>query len=117
MPQGSVLRPLLFLIYINDIVDNIRSEEKLFADDTSLFTVVYDVDIAADQLNRDLDIISDWTHQWKMQIDPDKSKKAVQVIFSQKKEAVAHPPMFFSGSEVVVKAENKHPGMIPDSMV
>ena len=58
--QGSVLGLLLFLVYINDLVDNISSEAKLFADDTSLFTVVYDVDIAADQLNRDLEIISNW---------------------------------------------------------
>ena len=45
-------------MYINDLVDNISSEAKLFADETSLFTVVYDVDIAADKLNRDLDVIS-----------------------------------------------------------
>ena len=58
-----MLGPLLFLIYTNDLVDNISSEEKLFADDTSLFTVVYDADIASDQLNRDLEIISNWAHQ------------------------------------------------------
>ena len=63
MLQGSVLGPLFFLVYINDLVDNISSKAKLFADDTSLFTVVHDVDIAADILNRDLDVISDWTHQ------------------------------------------------------
>ena len=44
----SPISPLLFLVYINNLVDNISSEAKLFADDTSLFTVVYDVDIAAD---------------------------------------------------------------------
>ena len=58
VPQGSVLGPLFFLIYINDLEDNVSSEAKLFADDTSLFTVVYDVDIAANKLNRYLDIIS-----------------------------------------------------------
>ena len=64
VPQGSVLGPLFFLIYINDLVDdNVSSEAKLFADDTSLFTVVYDVDIAADKLNRDLDIISNCAQQ------------------------------------------------------
>ena len=84
VPQGSVLGPLLFLIYINDLVDNISSGAKLFADDTSLFTVVYDVDIAANQLNRDLEIISNWAHQWKIQFNPDKNKQAVQVIFFQK---------------------------------
>ena len=62
-PQGSVRAPLLFLIYINDLVDNISSEAKLFADDNLLFTVVYEVDIAADKLNRDLEIISNWAHQ------------------------------------------------------
>ena len=112
MPQGSVLGPLFFLIYINDSVDNISSEAKLFADDTSLFTVVHDADIAADQLNRDLEIISNWAQQCKMQFNPDKNKQAVQVIFSQKKEAVAHQPVFFNGSEVVVKAEYKHLGII-----
>ena len=81
-----MLGPLLFLIYINDLVDNISSEAKLFADDTALFTVVYDVDIAADQLNRDLKVISNWAHQWKMQFNPDKNKQAVQVFFSQKKK-------------------------------
>ena len=110
-----MLGPLLFLIYINDLVDNISSEAKLFADDTSPFTVIYDVDIAADQLNRDLEIISNWAHQWKIQFNPDKNKQAVQVIFSQKKEAVAHATLFFNGFETVVKAEHKYLGMILDS--
>ena len=48
------------------------------------------------------------------QFNPDKNKQAVQVIFSQKKEAIAHPPVFFNGSEVVIKTEHKHLGMIID---
>ena len=87
VPQGSVLGPLFFLIFINDLVD-VSSEAKLFADDTSLFTVVYDVDIAVDKLNRDLDIISNWEHQWKMQFNPDINKQAIQVIFCWKKGTV-----------------------------
>ena len=103
VPQGSVLGPLLFLIYINDLVDNISSEAKLFADDTSLSTVVYDVDIAADQLNRDLKVISNWAHQWKMQFNPDKNKQAVQVIFSQKKKQLLIHPCFSMGLKWLLK--------------
>ena len=88
VPQGSELGPLFFLVYINDLVENVSSDAKLFADDTSLFTVVYDEGIAADQLNRDLKVISDWAYQWKMQFNPDKNKQAIQVIFHIKEQSL-----------------------------
>ena len=66
VPQGSVLGPLFFLVYINDLVDDLGSDAKRFADDTSLFTVVYNETVAADQLNRDLKVVTDWAYQWKM---------------------------------------------------
>ena len=50
-----------------------------------------------------------------MQFNPDKDKQAIQVIFSQKKDTPVHPPLFFNGSEVVIKAERKHLGMKLDS--
>ena len=97
MPQGCVLGPLYFLIYINDLLDNINSEAKLFADDTSLFKVVYEVDIAANKQNRDLEIMSTWAYQWKMQFNPDKNKQAIQVIFSQERDTPVRPPLFLMG--------------------
>ena len=115
VPQGSVLGPLLFLVYINDLVHNISSDAKLFADDTSLFTVVYDENIAAEQLNRDLKIIAEWAYQWKMQFNPDVTKQAVQVIFSQKRDKPIHPPIYFNESGVVTKSEQRHLAMILDS--
>ena len=57
IPQGSVLGPLLFLVYINDLADNLLSDVRLFADDTSLFHVVSDADISADVVNNDLKTI------------------------------------------------------------
>ena len=53
-PQSSILGPLFFPIYINDIVADIHSSIKLFADDTSLYMIVDDPVDAAETLNTDL---------------------------------------------------------------
>ena len=54
VPQGSIVGPLLFLIYIGNLADGLSSNAKLFADDTSLFSVIYDSLITTSQLNSDL---------------------------------------------------------------
>ena len=64
VPQGSVLGPLLFLVFINDIVDIVHSEIKVFADDTSLYLTVDNPITAAASLNIDLSSIDDWFKQW-----------------------------------------------------
>ena len=84
VPQGSVLGPLLFLIYINDLPDGITSICKIFADDTSLFSKVLDVNKSVNELNSDLEKINQWAYQWKMQFNPDPKKQANEVIFSCK---------------------------------
>ena len=58
MPQGPILEPLLFFIYINDLSDDLSTNTKLFADDTSLFSVVCDINTSAAHLNNDLREIS-----------------------------------------------------------
>ena len=69
VPQGSVLGPLLFLIYINDLEKTIKSHVKFFADDTMLFSVVNNPEISANELNHDLKVKSQWAYQWKMKFN------------------------------------------------
>ena len=63
VPQGSILGPLLFLIYINDFPNGLKSNEKLFADDASLFTLVKDKNESTSILNNDLLLISKWDYE------------------------------------------------------
>ena len=62
VPQGSVLGPLLYLIYINDLEKGIN----FFADDTSLFSIVTDSTLTASELNHDLKLIEQWASLWQM---------------------------------------------------
>ena len=63
VPQGSILGPLFFLIYINELSDGLTSNPKLFADDTSLFSVFPNINLTTNDLNGDLIKISDWAFQ------------------------------------------------------
>ena len=90
-----MLGPLLFLIFINDLPDGRTSLCKIFADDTSLFSKVYDIDISAKELNSDLENISKWAFQWKMQFNPDPNKQANEVYFSKKNRKQFSSPCCF----------------------
>ena len=63
VPDESILELLLFLIYINDLSHNFSLTAKIFADDTSIFSVVHDIDSSKKQLNDDLKKISDMVNQ------------------------------------------------------
>ena len=95
VPQGSILGPLLFLIYINDLAENISSDPKLSADDTSLFSVVRGLNTSANEINDDLKKVEAWAHQWKMSFNPDPLKQMQEVIFSRKRNKPHYPDIFF----------------------
>ena len=113
--QGSILGPLLFFIYINDLSDDLSTTAKLFADDTSLFSIVQNAITSASHLNHDLSKISNWTFQWKMSFNPDPSKKAQEVIFSRKIQKTCRPSICFNNKSVKQVPSQKHLGLILDS--
>ena len=115
VPQGSVLGPLLFLIYINDLEANIKSRIKFFADDTMLFSIVHDVQTSANELNHDLLVIQKWAYQWKMEFNPDPTKQATELLFSCKKNKNNHPPLIFNRQVVKNVEYHKHLGLILDT--
>ena len=115
VPQGSILGPLLFLIYINDFSDNLASNPKLFADKTSLFSAVKNVNASNIDLNNDLKKIGEWSFQWKMSFNPDSNKQAEELIFSRKVQTTNHPSLFFNENVVPETTLQKHLGLFLDS--
>ena len=115
VPQGSILGPLFFLVYINDLTENLKCNVKLFADDTSLFTVIKNSNTAAEDMNHDLELIRQWAHDWRMSFNPDLQKQAVEIIFSRKRNKIDHPGILFNNTLVKKVEEHKHLGLVLDS--
>ena len=104
------------MIYINNLPDGITSICKIFADDTSLFTKVLDINESTNKLNTDLKKITKWAHQWKMQFNPDTNKQANEVIFSRKlTNNLSYPPVRFNNNDIVKCPDQKHLGIVLDS--
>ena len=108
VPQGSRLGPLLFIIYMNDIIEDIESDILIFADDTSLMATGSDPAETAQQLNRDLQRISSWATKWKVLFNAKKSK---DVIFS-KKCLNNSPPLLLNETVIERVNTHKHLGLI-----
>ena len=72
VPQGSVLGPLLFLIYINDLPDGIKSNIKLFADDATIYIDFENKTEAENKLNEDMKCIKVWADKWLVNFSPTK---------------------------------------------
>ena len=74
VPQGSVLGPLLYLLYINDITDSLGNLARLFADDTSLSYSGKNFDFMQIEINNDLQILDQWAKTWFIDFNPKKLK-------------------------------------------
>lgn len=110
VPQGSVLGPLLFLVYINDIVENLTCHVKLFADDTILYVDLDNCQQSADVLNYNLRIIQDWADKWLVNFNPDKTK--LLNISNKRNHKLNDHPIVFRDVQCDSVKEQKHLGII-----
>ena len=108
VPQGSIHGPLLFLIYINNLSENLVSNPKLFDDDTSFFSVVKHADASNIDLNNHLKKLGEWIFQRKMNFNSDPTKEAREPLFSCKGQMINYPS--FGGSSKEVYALSHHLG-------
>ena len=108
VPQGSRLGPLLFILFINDIIHDLESTPHIFADDTTLITSGDNAQETANLLNRDLKKVSAWAKKWKVTFNAGKTK---DLIFS-KREVDNQQPLFFNNTHVDRVKSHKHLGII-----
>ena len=86
------------------------SNIKLFADDTSLFSVVHDVNASAREINDDLKKI----YKWKISFNPDLNKKTQEVIFIRKIKKLPHPSFVLNNNNVLPTSSQNHLGVTLD---
>ena len=109
--QGSVLGPLLFLVFINDLPEHLICNPKLFADDVSLNAIMYDEKYSTQNIEHDLKLIQDLSVKWKMLFNPDITKPAEEVLFTNRSTST-YCPVAFDGIAIEPVSDHKHLGLI-----
>ncbi len=110
VPQGSVLGPLLFLVYINDISFDLNCDTYMFADDTSIFNKIDRNDVASSvtQINRDLEKIHVWSKRWLVNLN---ASKTVVMLFSRKRVPTVLPNIYIGNNILQQVNCHKHLGL------
>ena len=108
VPQGSILGPLLFLVYINDLVDRLICNVFLFADDTFLLDIFSDPTSSSVRINTDLSTLAEWGDTWKMIFCPVKTN---YMVVSNKLLPVNYPDVVFKGTVLEKIGLHKHLGL------
>ena len=116
MPQGSVLGPLLFLLYIADLPRLLQNELVGYADDSTLLCRIphpRDRSCVAASFNDDLAVVSDWCSSWGMLVNPSKTRG--MLISRSRTVELLFPDLVIDGSVVEMVTELKILGVILDS--
>ena len=112
-PQGSVLGPLHFLIFINELPEELVCNPKLFADDVSLISALHDQNSCTQSLRDDIGKLEDWTNKWKMSFNPDPAKPAENVIFTNRNSTL-YDTLTYLDVDVEHVGDHKHLGFVLD---
>jgi len=107
VPQGSVLGPLVFLIYVDDIATNIKASICLFADDTTLFYSDKCPVHLHSVLTQDLCMLHNWSELWNVTFNPQKT--AVITISKHRND---HHPLLFNNTHLSETDTHKHLGLL-----
>ena len=110
VPQGSILGPLLFLIYINDICSVVQSNIRLYADDSIIFAIGKDQTEIAANLNADLERITKWAQDWLVTFNPNKTES---MLFSR--NLTQKPQLLMNNIPILEVDTHKHLGCHLDS--
>ena len=115
VPQGSVLGPLLFILYTADMWIGLENKLMAYADDTTLYSIVespHDRAAVADSINRDLSKIQLWCQDWGMKLNPIKTQS---IIVSRSRTSVpVHPALNICGLPIAVSSSIKLLGVTID---
>ena len=106
VPQGTILGPILFIIYKNDISANITSTVKIYADDTKIYRTINEADKNIPALQLDLNKLSDWANKWQLRFNPAKCE-VMRVTHSRDRSK----PSYFLGMQLKSVESSKDLGV------
>ena len=108
VPQGSVLRPLLFLLYINDLTNCVSTNIRLFADDAVIFEHGTNIHTLCNSLQNDLFRINEWADQWLVKFSPEKC----EVMLVSRKRHLDTIPLYMGCKKLPYVNLHRHLGII-----
>ena len=119
LPQGSVLSPVLFKIYVQDILEELYNCADLsiykFADDGTVKISAVNSQICIQKLNHVLECLHSWTSKWRMKINTDRNKTEVICFITAENDKSLIPQSFLLGGEEIFKvSETKVLGLLID---